>query len=113
MIMDYAYGGGPLLLSVGILGAKALQHQEAPSPQEVAQHLDQTTCSRDKCHMGGFSARAQQSRCRRREDMYMPKESSLPVERQAYFSCNRYHVVDVDFYQGSGPDEQGVLFVGS
>ncbi|CAE7227581.1 unnamed protein product [Symbiodinium sp. CCMP2592] len=43
LIMDYAYGGGPLLLS------------------EVAQHLDQTFCSRDKCHMGGFSARAQQS----------------------------------------------------
>lgn len=38
VIMDYAYGGGPLLLS------------------EVAQHLDQTFCSRDKCHMGIISA---------------------------------------------------------
>ncbi|CAE7341100.1 unnamed protein product [Symbiodinium natans] len=38
VVMDYAYGGGPLRLS------------------EVAQHLDQTFCSIDRCYMGVISA---------------------------------------------------------
>ena len=67
--MDYAYGGGPLLLSVGILADTALLQLETSSPQEVAQHLDQTFCSRDKCHMGGFSARDGRAGCRELENM--------------------------------------------